>query len=180
MMLFSYSSCSQSKGGEPCWGHKMNWSGCEMLTERGNAFCLPQCVDVLVTHLLSAFSLSLLCSSIDKSETYSLWQVFISRYWFICVYMDKPGSIPYLFPLSSNPMSRPNQQCTNPSLNTLWFRYPLWGSQLQVCWLLLKIDYFFFLNVWNTCFRFEKKRLSHFPEQLDTVIFNKTVLKEGD
>lgn len=96
-MLFSYSSCSQSKGGEPCLGHKMNPSSCEMLTERGNTLCLPQCVDVLVTHLFSAFSLSLLCSPADKSETYSLWQVFISRYWFICVYMDKPGSIPYFF-----------------------------------------------------------------------------------
>lgn len=163
MMLFSYSSCSQSKGGEPCWGHKMNWSGCEMLTERGNAFCLPQCVDVLVTHLLSAFSLSLLCSSIDKSETYSLWQVFISRYWFICVYMDKPGSIPYFFPLSSNPMSRPNQQCTNPSLNTLWFRYPPWGSQLQVCWLLLKIDFlFFFFKCLKYMFQIWKEKAQSF------------------
>ena len=86
--------------------------------------------------IFSAFSLTLLCSPADKSKTYSLWQVFMSRYWFIRVYTDKPGSIPYFFffPFSSNPMSRPNQQCTNPSLNTLWFRYPHRGSQLRACW----------------------------------------------
>lgn len=53
MMLFIHSSCSRSKGGEPCWGHKMNRSGCEMLTERRNTSCLPHCVDVLATHLFS-------------------------------------------------------------------------------------------------------------------------------